>query len=337
VAELIALGYLVPTRCYAPSAPDLAGVAVARGDYVEAQLAACMDKPKLVGDVVSHWHRLAERRKTVVFAVDVAHSRHLCEAFLASGVAAAHVDGATPKDERDAILARLAQGALAVVCNCMVLTEGWDQPDVSCAVLARPTRHVGLYRQMVGRVLRPAPGKADAIVIDHSGAIHAHGFVEDDVQWTLREDARATNAAPAAGQAATDGKRLVDCPRCHALRVAGEACRSCGWRPEAKPRPVAVAEGELGRVARDGTVRAAQLGRAERDAWHAQLVWFAAQRGYKPGWAAMKYREKFGCFPPWGAPPPAMAATPEVRAWIRSRQIAWARARARAHAPEEAA
>lgn len=100
VAELIATGFLVPTRVYAPSVPDLAGVKVERGDYVERQLAARMDDAKLIGDVVTHWHRLADRRRTVVFATGVAHSLHLRDEFRRSGVLAEHIDGETPIEER---------------------------------------------------------------------------------------------------------------------------------------------------------------------------------------------------------------------------------------------
>src|SRR5262249_8092552 len=157
---------------YAPATPNLAGVRVQAGDWVQCQLADVMDTPKLVGDIITHWHRLAESRPTVVFASGVQHSIHIRDEFIKSGIAAEHVDGSTPKDERDAILHKLETGEVKVISNCMVLTEGWDMPEVGCCVLARPTRKLGLYRQMVGRVLRPAPGKADAIVIDHSGAVH---------------------------------------------------------------------------------------------------------------------------------------------------------------------
>src|SRR5690606_15490982 len=105
VQELIDLGHLVPTKVYAPTTPDLTGVRVERGDYVETQLATVMDTPKLVGDVVTHWHRLAERRKTVVFATGVQHSVHLRDEFRRSNVLAEHIDGSTPPDEREAILA----------------------------------------------------------------------------------------------------------------------------------------------------------------------------------------------------------------------------------------
>jgi DNA repair protein RadD len=193
VAELIELGFLVGTRVYAPSRPDLTGVRVERGDYVERQLADRMDRPQLVGDVVTHWLRLAERRRTVVFASGVAHSVHLRDEFRAAGIWAEHIDGSTPVEQRDEILKKVDAGTVEVVCNAMVLTEGWDCPAVSCLVLARPTRHMGLYRQMVGRVLRPAPGKTDALTLDHAGAVFEHGFVEDPVLWTLATNRRAEN------------------------------------------------------------------------------------------------------------------------------------------------
>jgi DNA repair protein RadD len=77
----------------------------------------------------------------------------------------------------------------------MVLTEGWDMPVVGCCILARPTKKMGLFRQMIGRVLRPADDKPDAIVLDHSGAVFRHGLPEDHVEWSLDPDRRAESPA----------------------------------------------------------------------------------------------------------------------------------------------
>ena len=85
------------------------------GDYVEGQLAERMDRPKLVGDIVTHWHKYGERRKTVAFAVNVAHSIHIRDEFVRVRRAREHIDGSTPKPERDATLARLASGEIEVV------------------------------------------------------------------------------------------------------------------------------------------------------------------------------------------------------------------------------
>jgi superfamily II DNA or RNA helicase len=89
------------------------------------------------------------------------------------------MDGMNPNEERDAIFSGLACGAVDVVTNFGVLAEGWDCPSLGCDVLARPTKHRGLFRQMVGRGLRPADGKVDCLVLDHAGAAYEHGLIED--------------------------------------------------------------------------------------------------------------------------------------------------------------
>jgi DNA repair protein RadD len=326
VAALIEQGYLVGTRVYAPINPDLKGVRTVAGEYVESQLADRMDRPKLIGDIVTHWHKFSERRKTVAFTVNVSHSVHLRDEFIKSGVRAEHIDGSTPKPERDASLARLASGEIELVTNCMVLTEGWDMPEVGCAILARPTRKMGLFRQMVGRVLRPAPGKLDAIVLDHSGAVFRHGFVEDPIEWTLDPDRRAGSPEHAV-RCEHYASRLLECSQCGAIRVAGEPCGHCGFLPQQLPRSIRFEDGDLAEVGRDRRINPNLYDPELRNQWHGMLAHIAIERDYKPGWAAHKFKEKFGAWPSWGARPQPIEPTPEVRSWVRSRQIAYAKSR----------
>jgi DNA repair protein RadD len=321
VSELTALGFLVPTKIFAPTRPDLTGVRIERGDYVEKQLAERVDTAALVGDIISHWYRLAERRRTVVFATGVAHSVHLRDEFRRAGVLAEHIDGGTPIEERDAILAKLAAGTVEIVCNAMVLTEGWDCPEVSCIILARPTKSLGLYRQMVGRVLRPASGKTDALILDHAGAVFGHGFPDDPISWTLHEDGRAENRAHAA-RGTYNAPALTTCPECTAVRFQGKPCVVCGWRPRQKPKPVVVADGDLGQVARNRTVAAPAF---DQRRFYAMLLHIAAERGYQRGWAAHKFKEKFGGWPSWRYVDP-LPPDDATRAWVRSRAIAYAKA-----------
>src|SRR5215208_2163647 len=82
---------------------------------------------------------------------------------------------------------------------------------VSCCILARPTKKIGLNRQMIGRVLRPAEGKTDAIVLDHSGAVFRHGFVEDPVEWTLDPDRAAESAVHKSRGNGSTGPSLLEC------------------------------------------------------------------------------------------------------------------------------
>jgi DNA repair protein RadD len=324
IPDLIKDGFLVQTKVYAPYRPDLTGVKIRQGDYAENQLQQRMDTDQLVGDIVTHWFRLAERRRTVVFASGVAHSHHLRDEFRRAGVNAEHVDGSTPNEERDAILAKLAKGTVEVVCNCMVLTEGWDCPEVSCIVLARPTKSMGLFRQMVGRVLRPATGKTDCLVLDHAGAVFEHGFVDEPVRWTLDSDRRATAPLQALrGNGAAPS--LVACPECSAVRWKGKPCPACGWTPRGRSADVEVVDGELAEATRNRTVKEPRVW--NRSEFYQMVSYVGIQRGYKEGWAAVKYKEKFGDWPPrlYKSLLP-MAPDEATRAWIRSRFIAWRKA-----------
>lgn len=326
VAELVALGFLVPTRVFAPSTPDLRGVRTERGDYVEAQLAERVNTPKLVGDIVEHWHRLGEDRKTVVFATGVAHSVEIRNRFRESGVSSEHIDGSTPVEEREKILRDLSVGKVKIVTNCMVLTEGWDSPDVSCIVLARPTKQLGLYRQMIGRVLRPAPGKTDALVLDHGGLTLRHGFAEDDVAWSLAEDTKAENHNPGSSRGARGARSLTHCPECSAIRLEGDPCGACGWRPRPKPVHVHVAAGELSALSRDGSRGSSNI---DQRGFYQQLRWIGRERGWSPKAPAAQFRERFGNWPPFAWNDlPMLVPDPATRSWVRSRMIAYAKGRA---------
>ena len=325
IAELITQGYLVKSHVYAPIDPDLRGVRTQAGDYVESQLAQRMDQAKLIGDIVTHWHKYGERRRTVAFAVNVQHSIHLRDEFVRAGVRAEHLDGATPTAERDAILARLETGETELVTNCMVLTEGWDQPAVGCCILARPTKKMGLYRQMIGRVLRPDDGKPDAVILDHSGAVFAHGLPEDHVQWSLDVDHRAV--APA-HQARLERKvpGLIECAQCSALRLGGKPCPNCGFLPRRPGQYVPHLEGELGLVT-GGHARAPVYNHDTKRRWYGEFTAVARELGKNPGWPYHLYLAKFGEKPDWNWRGLESPPTPEVRSYVRSRQIAYAKAR----------
>jgi DNA repair protein RadD len=256
--ELITLGTLVPAKVFAPVFRDIAkGVATSQGDYVISALSKRMNADELVDDIVTEWLAHGEGRPTVAFSVDVAHAVHIRDRFRQAGIAAEYVSGETPVSQRDQILAALVSGATKVVANCMVLTEGWDCPPVSCVILARPTKQLGLYRQMAGRGLRPSDGKRECIFLDHAGAVYRHGLPSDDIAWTLHIDQRAQNITAVARER---GKavNVAQCPECSAILTNRPPCWSCGWQPPQGPREVEFVEGELGLV-KNGRARRAQL------------------------------------------------------------------------------
>jgi hypothetical protein len=109
--------------------------------------------------------------------------------------------------------------------------------------------------------------------------------------------------------------------------MAGEACFYCGFLPQRPPRPIVFADGELGLVNRKRRVKIDINDPAVRAEWHAMLAYIANERGYRAGWVAHKFKEKFGAYPPWGAVAQPITPSPEVRSWVRSRMIAHARRR----------
>jgi superfamily II DNA or RNA helicase len=327
--ELIRLGYLVPPKVFAPIYRDVAkGVDTAQGDYIASALSRRMNTDELVGDIVTEWLAHGENRPTVAFSVDVAHAVNIRDRFREAGVAAEYVCGTTPLAEREQILAALASGEIGVVANCAVLIEGWDCPPVSCVILARPTKQLGLYKQMVGRGLRICEGKNDCIFLDHSGAVFKHGLPSDDVAWTLDVDRKAENVAAAARKRG-EAVEIAKCPECSAILGGPPPCWSCGWQPQPRAREVEFAEGELGLVT-NGHAGGNHYDAAARTQWHKMLTWIAVERNYKSGWVAHKYKEKFGIWPPTRLPVTQIEPTPEVRSWVRSRTIAFAKARSAA-------
>lgn len=276
-AELIAGGWLVPTRIFAPPGPDVSGVGKQGGDYKQDELARAVDKPKLTGDVVEHWLKLASDRQTVAFAVNIEHSKHLWESFRAAGVPAEHLDGDMAEKERAAILHRLGTGVTRIVCSIGVLTEGWDEPCVSCAVLARPTASLSLYLQMAGRIMRPHPGKRDALLLDHAGCVLTHGFPDDPREWSLegvRKGAREIDPALSV-------RTCLYCWAAFSSRC--DKCPHCGWLYDKKMKEPEVVEGTLEEITLEKR-KAYVIKKLSRNPEMARLQKIAEEKGYKPGW-----------------------------------------------------
>ena len=285
VDELIAAGWLVPPVVFAPSEPDVSMVPTARGDFNQRQLAAAVDRPTLIGDVIATWRRLASDRTTVVFAVGVDHSLHLVANFRAAGVTAAHLDAETPAEERAATLARVAAGEIQVLSNVGLFTEGWDLPRVACVVMARPTQSRSLYRQMAGRGLRPYPGKRDCLILDHAGNVFRHGLPQEPEEFSLAGVQR---------RKAETVQSVRTCPACFAVCAGGTpACPQCGEPFPVKRRPLVVRKGELEPM----SARAASIPPDRRAEMLAKWELVAREKGYRSGYALAIFRSTFGQWP----------------------------------------
>ena len=325
IRELIDLGYLVDCDVFAPAEPDLTGVRTQRGmggelDYNERQLAEAVDKPALVGNIVSHWMKHAAGKPTVVFATNIAHSQHIVTEFERAGVTAAHIDYHHSDEERAAILDGFNQGRYTVLSNSALLAEGWDAPHAEVMILARPTKSLIRFIQMAGRVLRPHPGKERALILDHSGTVLRLGFPTDDLPLELDDGKANTSSTRKQERKASEPK---PCPSCKFVRPAGvHVCPSCGFAP-ARRSDVEVAEGELRKLDRK-TKKPATPDRKQHV--YSQLLQVARNKGYSSGWVAHKYRAMFDVWPR-GMREVTAAPSAELLSWLKSEQIRFAKAR----------
>lgn len=328
VQDLVDQGFLLPLRVYAPDLPDLSGVHTRGGDYASDELSAVMGSDKLVGNIVDHWFRLGEGRRTVVFASSVENSKHLVDRFREAGVSAEHLDGTTSDPVRDAILERLADGTTRVVCNVDVLVEGYDLPSLGCVVLARPTKSLTRFLQQVGRGMRPQGDQTYMVLLDHAACVHEHGLPTDPRRWTLAD--RSKKDRKKGPQAVT-----VKCEKCGALRAANvEICPSCAGIQIAVFRGI-LHERDENLVQIESTYHCSACGSSavrlkpwgdleiqikcrscketsyevdRQAAKHAsedlrrrefdRLRRVQIEKGFKSGWISHRYRHLFGTWPP---------------------------------------
>ena len=321
IPELIDAGYLVDCEIYAPAdvEPDLAKVKVVAGDYHEGQLADAVDRPNLIGDIVSHKQLLAPGQQALVFAVNIAHSKNIVEQFRGAGVTAAHIDAYSTENERKRIIRDFKAGKIEILSNVAVLAEGFDAPTVSVMVLARPTKSLTRYIQMSGRVLRRSPGKAKALILDHSGTCRRLGFPTDVLPLEL-DDGKPNKR----GDRKPKEKPLPkECTSCHFLKPAAvHECPKCGFAPE-KRDTVEISDGELVRFDRESRRRT----KFDKPTLAAELKWIAEDRGYSAGWVSRKFREAVGVWPNHYRYVAPQKPSPETLAWVKSRLIAWAKSK----------
>ncbi len=184
-------GYLVPPRVVERRINvDLDAISTSRGDYGQTQLSKALLQAGIVQEIVAGYEEhIAGNRKTLIFVISVEQAQLVSKALCERGYRFAAVSGETPKDDRRRILAQLKTGELQGIANCMVLTEGFDEPSVDAIILARPTQSKPLLIQKVGRGLRLFPNKTECLVLDMVGVSNRNSLVQAAVIFGEKEEA----------------------------------------------------------------------------------------------------------------------------------------------------
>ena len=199
IKELIAARVLVPCRVI--SARDM------------------LDSRHIAQDPVAAFRKHTPHGQAVVFARNVPTSKDYQSAFVKAGVVAMHIDGKTDPDQRRAALAGFAEQSVRVVTNVQVLTEGWDSPGADTCILARGCASQGAFLQMVGRVLRAAPGKTGATLLDLAGVVNVLGPPDEDRVYSL--EGRAIKRTACEEQICRQCGRLASACECGAAQDLG--------------------------------------------------------------------------------------------------------------------
>lgn len=283
VAELISQGYLVKPRVFAPPTVDTSGLHVRAGEYQTAEAEALMDVPTITGDALAHYRKHADTLPALVFCTSVAHAHHVAERFRRDNIAAIALDGGTDRDVRRMAVEDFRARRIQVLASCDLFSEGFDVPGVHVGILLRPTASEGLFRQQCGRILRPAPGKNAAIILDHCNNTMKFGLPDEDREWALTEDATTRKKKPEAS--------IRVCPKCFAASPSRSlVCVDCGHVFEVAARQeVREKDGELVELTAE-EIQAKRERQARGYEMHkatslAQLKDIERIKGYKPGWA----------------------------------------------------
>ena len=293
VPQLISDGYLVPCRVYAGKKHDMRGYTKSAGDWKAEDAAQEMNKPELIGDVVREWKERASGRPTIAFASTIKHSLAIRDAFRAAGVSCEHVDGATPNEEREAVLRRLAAGTLSIAVNVGIWDEGVDCPAVSCIIDDAITASLVKYLQRRGRGMRLYPGKEDCIVLDHAGNCWAHGLPEQRREWSLDGDSERRKKSPSPDYQDT----IKVCPKCQTAHDLDALTCACGYVFSVCRQAVPVHKaGELVAVTERDIKIVSEETKRRKYEWFLQQQHTCSKRDGEPfskGYAFAKYLAEF--------------------------------------------
>ena len=326
--ELIEKGWLTPLKIFIAKEIDMEGATKnAFGEWKEEEVT--QRGMQITGDIVTEWEKktfdiFEGPKKTVVFCAGVDHGRDLERQFKERGynfVAISYKEDGEFKEETIEEFSKPDSSIHGLIATD-ILTRGFDVPDVMIGISARPfSKSFSSHVQQMGRIMRPFEGKKFGVWLDHSGnylrfrkdwdKLFAEGVTE------LQDGSETTKKEPDEKE-----KKEAKCPACKALWIwPSNVCGECG---HIKPlKQLNVVPGVLQEL--EGANKKAL---ADNQNFYSELLHYAKSRDYKDGWAAFKYKEKYGYWPN-GLAKVTRPTSLSTMNYIKSRNIAWSKSKAR--------
>ena len=293
-AELLQQGYLAPVHYYGGSHIDMSKIkmkAIATGgsDYDPDALADATEEQqeKLTGDIVKNWKLYGENSQTIAFSPSIKHSKYLVDMFNREGIPAAHIDGYTEESIRQTLYKAHNDGEFKILSCSRLLNTGYDAPSVKCLIDCFPTKSLIAYQQRAGRIMRIHPDKPYAIYLDHASNVGRFGFAEQIVPTMLDDGIKKFQEKNQVKE--VKEKKQNNCPMCQKIMI-GIRC-SCGYQMSIKEK-LETDKKTLVKLTAGKTFT-----QADKSTWYSGLLTHARKKGFSDGWAAHKYRAKFGVWP----------------------------------------
>jgi len=287
--HMVDYAYLVPMRYFAADAPDLTRCKKDKdGDYQEKDLAIASDTPELIGSIYENYMRIASQRTTLIFAVNVAHARHIHDTFAGKGIQVGYIDGNTPTNEREEIKRNVESGKIKVIVNIGVMSFGTDWPIISCIIIARVTRNIASWIQMVGRGSRLHPGKKDCLIIYHGDNFDELGPIDDPIEWSLDDKSTVRERKEIAAKLKEEPKDIT-CVSCGRVFRGMRKCPACGHEMVAKGEEIPFHEADLKEIVKKIDI--------DKKQWYAELLGYAKLHNKHPKYATALFHKKFGEWP----------------------------------------
>ncbi len=275
------------------------------GDFDDNIVGDIMSKPQILRNVVANYRKLCDKQSAIVFCCSVKHADEVAEEFNQSGYNAVALTGNIDFRQQQKILEKLATGEINVVTSCEIISEGTDIPDVSVAILCRPTWSLTLYLQQVGRVLRVAKDKRPKYVLDMCGNFFRHGHPLIDRAWRIEGERVSKKKRKKEQEENVDFKQCPHCFACFETKdIKEDICPECGMIIGTQQRKLNIIDGQLVEVVWDDVENEIRKWHEEADlkrekaekkkelarSIHAcksyeEVQELGRQKGYKTGWA----------------------------------------------------
>jgi DNA repair protein RadD len=300
-AEMIEEGWLTPVVGYGVPEEFMPDVSTVHtnfdGDYVEGEAEKAMTTVKIAGNVVKTWKEKGIGEKTFMFCVNRNHAKKMQQEFEEAGVPCGYIDGTMDAEQREVVFRKYRSGEIKILSSIDTIGIGIDE-DVRCIIYLRLTKSEMKWVQDGGRGIRLADGKDSCLLLDHAGTAEELGLFTD----IHHDELDTTDPSQKAEPKNNTTPKPKKCPKCNMLvSRSADVCPFC-FTPLWKGKSPKEINADLVRIEAQKkkdlkAARPKRLERSEEQAFYSGLLDFAQMRGFKEGWAANKFREKFGVWP----------------------------------------